>query len=266
MEGGSVKYLTRIAMLAVSITVLMVAATSASAAPRPGFEEFDSCAGKNVDPDVTACFVSVTSGGHVKLGNRNVPIVNPLTLGGGLKPNEATGGEFVGETLVGEPQPVPGGIIGMTGLDWLIEIFPGGLLQLHADTELAGKPGNPLGRPFPLPIKVRLINPLLSSTCYIGSNTNPINLQLQVQSEGPIEPDPVLPGVIRFHDVVLFDNTFAAPAASGCGFFGLGLIDALVNAQSGLPAATGNEARMETDAALTAVQIVYPPAGFETTP
>ncbi len=77
-------------------------------------------------------------------------------------------------------------------------------------------------------------------------------------------PDPTLPGVERSTGIVFVDNAFSVPAASGCDLIGFGLINGLVNLQSGLPSAAGkNEAVQEADGAIAAVQAVYQPDGYE---
>jgi hypothetical protein len=171
---------------------------------------------------------------------------------------------------------IPGGLIGITGLDWLINLLPGNLLKVYARPQLAGTPSNPNADPLSLPLKVKLENPLLSGNCYIGSNSNPIPLVLTTGTTNPPPPNTPITGafgtpsvgpgypIIRITDRELVDNSFAAPAAQGCDLLlpGFGLIDAVVNLQAGLPAAAGtNEARQVADAALANVLQVYPPAG-----
>lgn len=270
------RYLKHAVVLAAVVVAMLVSATAAMAATAPGYEEFDGCAGKNVDPAVALCFVSEVNGGHLKLGSKNTSIVNPLTLSGGLKPDEATGGIVVQPTLTGNPQPVPGGLVGITGLDWLTNLYPGNLLKVNARAQLAGTPGNPLNNIFTLPLKVRLENPLLLGNCSIGSNSNPITLQLTRGQTFPPPPNQSITGVeftfnfeedtgiLRLLDGVLVDNAFSVPGASGCGLLGIGIINPIVNLQAGLPSAAGNnEAVQEADGALAEVERVYPPLGFE---
>jgi hypothetical protein len=269
------KSLTRVTALAVTIGACLAFAGSASAATSPGYGEFTTCPSKSVDPAITACISNVVDGGHLQLGNTDTPITDPIRLVGALKPGPSGGTFFLG-SFDGGTQQVPGGIIGISGLDWLINLFPGNLLKLYAESELAGPIGSPLVDPFALPLKVKLVNPLLSSNCYIGSNTNPIALNLTKGETNPpppnvpirghssnLFPDPALPGVVRSPDNVLVDNAFAAPGATGCGL--LGLNNAVVNYQAGLPSPAGtNEAIQEVDVAIGAVQAVYQPAGIET--
>jgi len=272
------RYLKRVAVLAVTCIALLAAtAGTASAAPSPGYGEWTDCPSRSVDPNIVVCFLSIVDSGHLQMGNTDTPIVDPIRLVGSLSPEGGDGGTFYVGSFDGGTQPVPGGIIGITELDWLINLFPGNLLALYASAELAGTPSSPLQEPFHLPLKVKLTNPLLSSNCYIGSNTNPINLNLVTSTTNPPppnepisgeaghpEPDPVLPGVVRVHGTVLVDNEFAAPAAQGCGFLGLGLIDSLVNSIAGLPSPAGtNETVQPAEVSLASVFAVYQPDGID---
>lgn len=268
------KYLKRAAMLAIAVAVFLVSATAASAATAPGYEEFSDCPDKTVDAAIGACVSVRVDEGHLQMGSKNSPIVDPITLVGGITSPDS---RFIVGSFDGGQQPVPGGLVGITGLEWLTDLIPGGLLQVYAQAELAGTPGNPLGTVFTLPLKVKLINPLLSPTCYIGSDTDPIALRLTRFTTNPPPPnqpisgapgttaaDPNLPNVIRITNRVFVDNAFAAPAARGCDLVPIGVIDALVNAQSGLPSPAGtNETVQVTDAALGGINAIYPPAGIE---
>jgi hypothetical protein len=70
-----------VALFAVGLAVLGVAA---SASAHTGiWARFNQCPSTN--PSVFKCLQSVTSGGKVVLGNKNVPIVNPVTLLGGVR-------------------------------------------------------------------------------------------------------------------------------------------------------------------------------------
>jgi hypothetical protein len=263
-----------------ALTVFMIPATTAMADVAPNYEEFEGCPGKDVNEQVVACFITTVTGGHLQMGSKDSPIVDPIRLAGALVNDGSDGGSLIVGEFDGGHQPIPGGLVGITGLNWLVNLFPANLLKVYAHTELAGAPTSPLLEPFSFPIKVKLENPLLSSTCYIGSNANPINLQLISGTTDPPAPnqpisghfgepifDPDLAGpVIRVNDQIMVDNSFAAPAAQGCTLLlpGLGVVDALVNLQSGLPSAAGrNEAVQELAISLGGVEAVYPPDGFE---
>jgi hypothetical protein len=189
-----------------------------------------------------------------------VPIEHPLTLSGG------TDAAFEGFTanskggLSKVKQKVPGGVIGLTGLTWLLEFFGSEALTLYAVTELAGVPSGFTLNSVTIPIKVHLETPsgVLGSTCYVGSNTNPITLHLITGTTSPPPPNKPITGkeaefsfdekqIIHLNNGTFVDNSFSAPGASGCelklfGFIPISL-NGFVNSQSGLPAAAGtNEA------------------------
>jgi hypothetical protein len=147
---------------------------------------------------------------------------------------------------------------------------------VYAVTELAGQPTNPFFDPFYLPIKVHLENPVIGKNCHVGSNANPIALNLTLGTTAPPPPnepisghspenfelDPEREGVILADDGQFVDNSFAAPAAGGCRLE-LGLInisiDSIVNIQSGLPSAAGtNETVQDFDGEAVEARFVYP--------
>jgi hypothetical protein len=171
-------------------------------------------------------------------------------------------------------QKVPGGVVGLTGLTWLLEFFGIEALTLYASTELAGT-AYPILEPAPLPIKVHLETPsgVLGKNCYVGSTANPIKLNLTTGTTSPPPPNEPITGVnptthsdelliLHLENGQYVDNSFAAPGASGCvltlfGFIPIS-INGLVNSQSGLPAAAGtNETRQDFDAQLVARKFVY---------
>jgi len=270
------RYLTKLAALAVTVVAMLSFAVSASAATAPGYGEFADCPDKSVSTTITFCTNAVVHGGHLEMGSKDTPITDPIKIAGAITLN---GTYFLG-SFDGGSQTVPGGLVGITGLNWLALVFPT-LLGVKAEAELAGTPTNPNAANVTLPLKVKLVNPLLANGCYIGSNTDPIDLHLTTGTTAPpppntpitgfqgtlVQPLPGQPLISRVDDRRLVDNAFAAPAARGCGLLlpGLGAIDALVNLQSGLPSPAGtNEAIQIADGALSSVNRVFPPAGIET--
>ena len=165
------------------------------------YSRFNQC--PSTTKGVVKCVQSVTSGGTVLLGKKNVPIVNPVTLQGGLgEPTlnekeetyyEAFFGASNGETLSKTPQPVPGGLTGLVNCkeisNFIVRlgceaVFENGLTGVNATLELA-KPASSIivneehlafeeGTALQLPVKVHLENPLLGSGCYIGSSSSPL--------------------------------------------------------------------------------------------
>lgn len=254
---------------------LMAPAAQAAEEPAPGYEAFAGCPSPEEEPTIEACFTSTVKAGHFQMGSKDVPITDPITF--------SAGGNQAGEVVLNDKgglskarQTIPGGLVGLTGLDWLVNALSAEALKVYAVTELAGQPTSPFEDPFVLPIKVHLENPVIGKKCYVGSNLNPINLNLTIETTNPPPPnepisghtaetfelDPEREGVILAKDGRFVDNAFAAPAASGCRLE-LGLInisiDSIVNLQSGLPSPAGtNETIQDFDAAAVESRFVYP--------
>ena len=249
--------LRQVAMLmaAVATALLALAPTALATPTAKGYERFAGCPSQSENPAVEICQRGVIDGGHFKMGSKDVPITNPITLVGGVDiDGKVTANSKGGLTPV--KQQVPGGVIGLTGLDWLVNFLGVEALKLYAVTELAGQPIiTNFSEGLELPIRVHLENPVLGSNCYVGSFTNPIKLKLTYGTTKPPAPNkPIsgtaptqgasdLPGVVLFKDGTLVDNSFAAPSASGCvltlfGFLPIS-INGLVNSQSGLPRLPG---------------------------
>jgi hypothetical protein len=269
-----------------------IGVSGAFAAPGGEFATFAGCPTANTALD--GCFVSRTVGGEVKIGNAGVPLVNPLTIQGGIIENPETYAEtFVDapagfETLSRTPEPVPGGLLGMFKCENVKSIFlriacialsHSRLASVNATTERAGPPAPGIalselsllvreGTAISLPVRVKLENVLLGNDCYIGSGTSPIVLNLTSGStiaKGSPHPIEGATGTVDTRDegriavivgTSLVDNTFTVPAANGCG--PRGILDGLIDAKLGLPAAAGAssaELKATTDqAGITAVR------------
>lgn len=267
-----------VAVAAAVAAVVLLAPAASAEEPAAGYGQFAGCPSpKSEKPTITTCFRTKITGGHFQMGSKDVPIENPLELSGGFN---SKGQEFSFTSKGGMPpvnQKVPGGVVGLTGLTWLLELFGIEALTLYAATELAGSPGHPLAQPLTLPIKVHLTNPagLLGSSCYVGSNTEPIKLNLIYGTTNPPPPNEPITGVppklglgeskgvTKGTGAELVDNSFAAPGANGCKLVLFGFIpisiNGLVNSQSGLPAAAGtNETRQNAEFEIVASKFVYP--------
>jgi hypothetical protein len=241
--------------------------------PQTGFTQFRGCP-RPEEKEMTFCVRSEVIGGHLQSGKKDVPIKNPITLTGGV---EADFTAFMANSEGGlskTKQEVPGGVIGITGLEWLTNFLTGNALKLYAVTELAGTPSNFTFTTVTLPIKVHLETPsgVLGKSCYIGSTTNPITLNLTTGSTEPPPPNEEITGqegafseeneIAYFKGGIYVDNSFAVPAASGCTLTLLGFIpvslNAAVNLQAGLPAAAGtNEAVQELEIEIARQETVY---------
>jgi len=262
-----------ILLSAMGVTLMAIALFAPAAfgeATKEGYERFEGCPSLKENEEIFLCQRVFIDGGHFQMGSKDVPIKYPLTLSGGVTIN----GEVLYTSKGGlshVKEPVPGGIVGLTGLDFLLELLKAEALQVFAVTELAGTPFvKEGGTEVELPIKVHLENPVLGNKCYVGSNANPITLHMIFGTTNPPKPnkpitgvDPIegtsdLPEVLLFENGEFVDNSFAAPAASGC-VLNIGIIpiniDALVNLQSGLPSAAGTN---ETRQHFKSLEIVSP--------
>jgi hypothetical protein len=251
------------------------------------YSRFNQC--PSTTTGVQKCLQSITSGGQVVLGKKTVPIVNPVTLQGGVgKPVENEKEETFyesffaatnGETLSKTPQPVPGGLTGLVNCkeisNFLLRlgcesVFENGLTGVNATLELA-KPASSIvvneehlafreGTALQLPVRVHLENPLLGSTCYIGSSSSPLTWNLTTGKTKPPAGTAPIEGssgklefieeenIGVFQGVKLVDNAWSAPEATGCGGWPAEyILDPIINASVGVPSAAGkNVANQES--------------------
>lgn len=246
--------------------------------PKGDFAPFADCPLSNSATNL--CIFAQTESGEFVIGKQAVPITNTITLQGGIHENETTERqEFIGaedgNTLSKTPQKVPGGLIGLIKCN---EIKGEGLLQkaarkaceavfenkltgVNATAELAA-PASSIGISIPnllnaegvalsLPLKIHLENPLLGSSCYIGSNAHPVVIEFTTGTTSPPPPNKPITGnvgKVEFKDEFnlaiirensLVNNTFAAPKSEGCGGIFSFLIGPLVDSKLGLPAPSG---------------------------
>jgi hypothetical protein len=223
-------------------------ATASSHNPTGEFKPFGECPLSTLEID--HCVYAVTNGGSLDLGAKTIALVNPITFQGGYVEEEEPyelqfHGAENGDTLSKTPQPVPGGLAGVTAptswpqflQDWWNEGIEEGFTGVNATIE----EGIALG----LPVKIKLDNALLGSNCYVGSNEKPIQIDLTTGTSGALTGSP---GEISFNPEFtlvtltgfrLVNGTFAAPAAKGCGGIFSKYVDPLINSIMGLPAGTG---------------------------
>jgi hypothetical protein len=266
---------TIIAVMAL-MAPLALAAPALAKEPTGDFAVFKQCPRHTAG--VVFCLFAKTKSGEVTLGKQGVPIVNTITIQGGFTRNEETEAEeetFVGalngETISKTPQKVPGGLSGLVRCNEISNfleriscelIFENGATGVTAVTELA-KPASAIGIntnnlvnaegvALSLPVKVHLENPLLGGSCYIGSESHPVVLNLTTGTTSPPAPNKPISGKVgevKFKDAFAFteianntlvDNAFAAPEATGCGGLFSFLIDPILDAKIGLPAGAGH--------------------------
>jgi hypothetical protein len=284
--GGAARLSGRTLLMAVALGAMLaaIAVPSAMAEPKGEFSVFKECPIGTAG--LKGCLVSRTESGEIVMGNKKeakektaVPIVNTQTLQGGFgNPNPETGqepfyGAKNGETLSKTGQKVPGGVtdfvkcneisngILRTLCEW---VFENGLTGVTAVTELA-KPASDIYLneyalesefpypPYPpalvLPVKIHLENDLFGGECYIGSNSEPIELALTTGATDPPPPNVSIHGklgemygkdggeILVIKDNTLKGNAFAVGKAHGCGL--LGLLDGLIESKLGLPSPAG---------------------------
>jgi hypothetical protein len=260
--------------------------------PKGIYAPFADCPLSN--PSTELCIAAKTTSGEFKIGKQTVPITSPITLQGGAKENPTTEQlEFIaaedGNTLSKTPQNVPGGLLdfvnckeisnfierilceatfenGTTGVTATSELAaPASSIQLSTTNLLLGS-----GIALQLPLKVKLSNPLLGENCYIGSNAKPIVIPFTTGSTSPPPPNKSIKGspgeleilegglYAKIKNNSLVNNSFAAPGAEGCGGVFSILIDPIIDAKLGIPAAAGENTAILNgsleDAAASAVK------------
>lgn len=260
--------------LFVTAIAVMGLAGTAQAKLTGNYTKFAQCPYTN--SEVKKCLYSTTESGVVVLGSKEVPIVNPVVLQGGYgRPVKGYSPFFAatnGVTLQEVAQPVPGGLAGLVNckkisepfLRWACELtFENGITGLNSTLALA-RPASEIviselnlageeGVALKLPVKVHLENPFLGSNCYVGSSSSPITWNLTTGETSPPEPNKPISGsggefslleegrILEATGLSLVDNAWSAPGATGCGGFLVELIlDPIINAAAGLPAAAGH--------------------------
>ncbi|WP_406144112.1 hypothetical protein [Streptomyces sp. NBC_01012] len=242
---------------------------------------------------VATCVSSHSPSGSIKLGSTEATTgANDMQFG---VVQDTAAGTFTvvppdGGALVGEPTEIPGGLLGLMCPDDDIPVISdlcesitdATLNKVTATVESAGTPtefnltsGLVTGRQIvKLPIRIRLENPLLGSTCYIGSESDPVVLRPQNTTPPAVEVQrfdvdgtrDAAGAMLRFaltgNDQG--DSAFAVPKATGCGPFGS--LSWAVNLKTGLPSAAGNNNLVLNNAStysggLTAPGLVLPNAG-----
>jgi hypothetical protein len=232
----------------VGLLVLLAALATASSAmagkPKGDFEDFAHC--PLMVAGVNECVYSKTTGGELVFGKMVVPIENTIILQGGIDATETE------ETFV---NPIEVGTLSKTA-----EEVPGGFeskpltetLELVGSVAISRKKLTAEGVALKLPVRAHLKNADLGEACYIGSSTSPITLNLTTGTTSPPAPNKPIKGshgTIEIKDEEtleifkgdsLVENAFSVPGASGCGGIFESIIDPLVDAKFGLPAAAGH--------------------------
>ena len=276
LSAGALSFVA--AMLGVLMCALPARAEPAHH-PKGPFALFAYCPFK--DPELDLCQASVTTGGELRIGRMVVPITRafvgvrgawngpPETIESGLTfapPEE-------GGTSQPVPLPVPGGLAAViepaslpaslqAAFDALVST---GLGTLTATMEVAGPPSSvdvyfansetEEGVVVEEPLRIKLTSPFLGENCYIGSVSDPIKIESTEETTKPPPPNKPMKGafgtivgigsaIIAIAGNSAVDNTFAVPAASGCGGSLAPLVDRAIDAKLGLPSPAGRNAEV----------------------
>jgi hypothetical protein len=248
-------------------------APSASASVTGAKSEFGNCPTSFSPPtgQPVLCNHDEAFAGQIQIGKSTVPIT--LTDSVDFGSYDPTGqGAYLAQSAVVRPangqmfsgpgQTVPGGLLAITGqgtslnavtasLELAEPTTPNTVVDPAATSAFFAAENALLGGTvLRVPVKIHLNNSVLGPICYLGSNATPIVLAL-IGSQGPnfgLQFFNNFQGLIT-SDLILSDNTFGVPGASGCG--PLGLLDRSVNSKLGLPSPGGhNAATLDTNAEL----------------
>lgn len=253
----------------------------AGAVPTGDYASFVHCPTGNAS--VTTCVYSEVKSGTFQLGNASVPINKTIRFRGGFYADSTAplGYRFVNPTSVPAleevPLSVPGGLTGLV-VPELIQDIPllgpiftaavNSVNGVNATAKLVGPvqfrylnfiTGN--GPTMVLPVRIKLDNPFLGNSCYIGSASNPVELRLTTGTTAPPLPNTPVTGsrgtitaynggqLITATGYSLKDNAFAVPSAEDCGPTGFKwAVTPIVNLKEGFPSAAGtNSAVMGGD-------------------
>ncbi|MFF8096379.1 hypothetical protein [Streptomyces sp. NPDC016675] len=213
------------------------------------------------------CVVSTSPSGSIKLGKTTVTTGRTNLQIGVVQNSDGTSTVVApaGGALVADSATVPGGLLGLMcpsnipAITAICEQLSNSTLnKITATVESVGAPydfdqtaGILTDQPIvAIPVRIHLENPFLGSKCYIGTATKPIVLRPEnrqfpefgmsfFRGDGTVAEDGEM-SRINLTGATQNDSSFAVPGASGCGLGLFGLIDAAVNAKTGLPSAAGN--------------------------
>ncbi|MFF8596440.1 hypothetical protein ACF061_34420 [Streptomyces sp. NPDC015220] len=239
------------------------------------------------------CVVSTSPNGTMTLGKTTV-VTGRTDLQMGVVQNSDGTSTVVAPSagaIIADSATVPGGLLGLMCPSNIPavsaicdQITNSTLNKITATVESVGAPsdfdqsaGVLTDQPIvSLPVRIHLQNPFLGSNCYIGTKSSPIVLRPKnltypefglsfFKGDGTVTDDGEM-SRIDLTGSAQNDSSFAVPGASGCGLGLLGLIDAAVNAKTGLPSAAGKNSLTLNDtrtylAGLTAPGTAAPDAG-----
>ncbi len=299
-----------VAMVLMVPSASLGVASPALAAPSGIFSIFADCPlaairASGALPGHAECAFHQVTSGEVAIGSMKVPINQTITLQGGFVPtgNPANEAEYFdypaegGESISKTELEVPGGLPSLIdcreikgwGFRERVErdrcrafSFNGRTTGVTATAEIVANAENPSiynefalvreeGTAIIFPIRVHLKNQFLGSSCYIGSESSPLQLHLTTGATSPPEGFKSIHGALGEtntlgedgHEMIsvtgdsLVDNTFSAPGVEGCGESFSPIIDPILDGKLKLPSPAGyNTVILTGTASLTGYQEV----------
>jgi hypothetical protein len=266
--------------------------------PRPGgiYSSFTNCPLKNplmhevqatgIGPNGggdEACVAGTATGGSVTIGKITTPVTSPVNVQFGIYVPPETGTSFIPFPVVAPlsgdsailstgPDLIPESlttVLGCPSTNSIVQNICSRAAANPADNQVFAQ-AEEVGdlRDFDLftwtqPVKFVLENPLLGSSCSIGSDAFPVVLHpaLSLGPGGMItianDPNPTVhPDIetLTLAPAVASDTTFTAPGVTGCGPGGANnvFVDEALDAGAGLPASSGNSLTLNGTFALAA--------------
>jgi hypothetical protein len=284
LEGVRRRAIVTVTMSLVLPLIAMASASAAMAEPQGIFSRFKEC--PTEFPGLALCNVAYVTGGELVIGNARIPINKTITIQSGGIPTgnpansveyfllPAKNGETLSKTELNLPavncQEIRGNGFFQRSERALCKATLGRRWGrgITATIEVAANEHNPAifnelaltvreGTALTLPVRVHLKGPLLGSACYVGSEAEPIQLHLSTGTSGKVtgrrgefssEEENEL-GLLHITQNALVDNTFAVPAAQGCGAFLFlkDFLDPLLDEKLGLPSAAGDNTAVLDD-------------------
>lgn len=271
-------------MAAIALAVplpALAAAAPAFAEPKGIFKIFNECTTEN--KEVTQCLYDKTTSGEFSVGSSKVPISKSLVLQGGLVPTGNPTEYYLlaaknGETLTKTELSVPGGLTGLLGCGEIkgegfyektlraecMTIFEEKMTAVTATIELVasakhlavfneGALREEKGTALALLARIHLKNSFLGTACYVGSEANPVKLNLTTGETHPPTGFKSIKGAfgkqetleekgqkaLRITGDSLVENDFAEPGAEGCGGIYSFIIDPIIDQKLKLPSKAG---------------------------
>ncbi|GAB3672363.1 hypothetical protein GCM10027589_41820 [Actinocorallia lasiicapitis] len=219
-------------------------AALAAAGPLSPALTYDDCPALPADLPAaeTYCSVIVITGGRLKIGKIDQEITSPIKLTFlGYSDAMGTTNISIYRPLKSDPIRIKGGLFGVTGSDFLP------VLQIHAKPVAVGDPVflPPSGAFLAMGLKLKVQNLLVGDDCTIGSDADPLKLNVGWEATNPPAPNtPITGEAPAMHPddptvitATVVDNSFAVPQASNCGPFAL--FNPIVDYRAGTPSAAG---------------------------